>query len=780
MKSLPFVIGLLASICAFGQKYTVSGTIRTATSGENLIGASVYNVPTGEGTTANAYGFYSLTLAPDTVAIRISYVGHQPQTIRFLLSRDTTLNIDMNDGTELQEVVVTADEQIQETTRMGTIDVPIEQLKKMPALMGEVDVLKVLQLLPGVQSGSEGSSGLYVRGGGPDQNLILLDGVPVYNASHLFGFFSVFNADAINRVELIKGGFPARYGGRLSSVIDISMKEGNANEIKGEGSIGIVASRLTLEGPINKNTSFIISGRRTYIDILASPLIRAATKGDETAGYYFYDLNAKVNHRINQRNRIYLSVYTGDDRAYGRSKYGYTDATGTETNEDNFGLNWGNITTAARWNSIITPKLFSNVTATYSRYRFEVYADIKETFTNGDSTATEFFQTNYTSGIRDYAAKVDFDYIPTPDHYIKFGGQAINHLFTPGVFSLRATEVQDTTFGATRIFANEFFAYAEDDFRISDKLKINAGVHASAFRVDDRWYRSIQPRFAGRYLLSQDLSIKASYARMTQFIHLLSNVGIGLPTDLWVPATGLIGPERSYISSAGAAYNLNDKYEFSVEGYYKKMKGLIEYKEGANYINVQNDWQTKVESGIGESYGAEFFIQKKTGKVSGWLGYTLSWTNRTFPNIDGGKTFPFKYDRRHDVELAVAYDWKENRAFSLTWVYGSGGAVTLPKSTYLKHEDQPHPFFQFDTPIQFYDGRNSFRMRDYHRLDLSYTATKKKKWGESSWTIGVYNVYNRRNPFFLDIGREENTGKKKFVQYSLFPIIPSIAYRFKF
>ena len=487
MKLLTFAIGLLASLCAFGQKYTVSGNIRTATSGENLIGASVYNIPTGEGTTANAYGFYSLTLAADTVAIRVSYVGHQSQIIRFQLTRDTTLNIDMNDGTELQEVVVTADEQIQETTRMGTIDVPIEQLKKMPALMGEVDVLKVLQLLPGVQSGSEGSSGLYVRGGGPDQNLILLDGVPVYNASHLFGFFSVFNADAINRVELIKGGFPARYGGRLSSVIDISMKEGNANEIKGEGSIGIVASRLTVEGPISKNTSFIVSGRRTYIDILASPLIRAATEGDETAGYYFYDLNAKVNHRFNERNRVYLSVYTGDDRAYGRSQYSYTDGSGTESNEDNFGLNWGNITTAARWNSVITPKLFSNVTATYSRYRFEVYADIKETYTNADSTATQFFQTSYTSGIRDYALKVDFDYIPTPNHYIKFGGQAINHLFTPGVFSLRATEVQDTTFGATRIFANEFFAYAEDDFRISDKLKGNAGIHASAIRVGGRW-----------------------------------------------------------------------------------------------------------------------------------------------------------------------------------------------------------------------------------------------------------------------------------------------------
>jgi outer membrane receptor for ferrienterochelin and colicin len=780
MKLLYFLVLVLAISYGHAQKRTLSGTIRDKSSGENLIGAAIYDTRTSNGTTTNNYGFYSITLPNDSVFLRISYVGYEPRFLKFVVLKDTTLDIDLEGGKNLDEVVIngTAEDQIQESSRMGTIDVPVDQIKAMPALLGETDVLKVLQLLPGVQSGAEGSSGLYVRGGGPDQNLILLDGVPVYNASHLFGFFSVFNADAINHVELIKGGFPARYGGRLSSVIDISMKEGNVNKFKAEGSIGLVASRITLEGPIKSNkTSFIVSARRTYIDILARPLIKTATKGEETAGYYFYDLNGKINHRINNRNRIYLSAYTGDDKAYARSRYSSKNAIEQWDSEDIFKLQWGNITTAMRWNSIINHKFFSNITATYSRYRFGVEADSEQNYTNPDTTAREFFHTNYSSGIRDFALKIDLDYIPSPAHYIKFGGQAIQHLFTPGVLSYKATEVQDTTLGAKRIYAREFFIYAEDDILLTQKLKVNIGVHASAFSVDKKLYHSFQPRISARYLISPDFSWKASYAQMTQFIHLLSNVGIGLPTDLWVPATPSIGPEQSYITATGGAFNFRNTYEFSVEGYYKKMKGLIEYKDGANYLNVENDWQTKVESGEGESYGAEFFVQKKTGKLSGWVGYTLSWTNRTFPNINNGKTFPYKYDRRHDVEIAAAYQWKENKDLSLTWVYGTGTAVTLPQSSYQKYGEFPFTFNE--QAVEYYAGRNSFRMKAYHRLDLSYTTSKKTKWGERSWVLGVYNVYSRRNPFFMDLGYDK-ARHKKFVQYSLFPIIPSIAYRFKF
>ncbi len=781
MRSLCAAVLVLTMItCAQAQKYTISGSIRDADTGENLIGATIFNISSQEGTSANNYGFYSITLRADSVHIKASYVGYEPRVLKFLLSKDTTINIGLVSGSLLQEVVVSgnAEDQIQETTRMGTIEVPVEQINAMPALLGEVDVLKVLQLLPGVQSGSEGSSGLYVRGGGPDQNLILLDGVPVYNASHLFGFFSVFNADAINRVELVKGGFPARYGGRLSSVIDISMKEGNSKKFQGEGSIGLVSSRLTVEGPIAKDkTSFIVSARRTYIDLLARPLIKATSGGDVVAGYYFYDLTAKVNHRFNDKNRLYLSLYSGDDKAYMKEKYSYGGEFQRTASEDEFSLLWGNITTALRWNSIINKKLFSNVTATYSRYRFGVFAESSEVTRSSTDTHVQFFRTSYVSGIRDFAFKIDFDFLPNPDHYIRFGVQAIDHLFTPGVLQARSTEVADTTLGASKTYANEFYAYAEDDFRVSDKLKLNVGLHASGFSVDNKFYYSFQPRLSGRYLLNRNLSLKAAYAEMTQYIHLLTNAGIGLPTDLWVPATATIKPEHSDITSAGVASNLNNAYEFSVEGYYKTMRGLIEYKEGASYLNIEGDWQDKVETGNGESYGAELFIQKKTGQLSGWIGYTLSWTNRMFPNLNSGKTFPYRYDRRHDIEIATSYKWKENREFALTWVYGTGAAVTLPRSSYARYSETGPPFST--SGIQYYEARNGYRMRDYHRLDLSYTTTKKKKWGERSWVIGVYNIYSRKNPFFLDIGHDKE-GNKKFVQYSLFPLIPSISYRFKF
>jgi hypothetical protein len=750
-----------------------------------LIGASIYEIKSGSGTTSNNYGLFSLTLMSDSVKLRISFVGYGTVFQKFFLSGDTTLNIILENGTQLSEVTIEGQaEEIQESSRMSTIDIPVAQIKAMPALLGETDVLKVLQLLPGVQSGAEGSSGLYVRGGGPDQNLILLDGVPVYNASHLFGFFSVFNADAINNVELVKGGFPARYGGRLSSVIDINLKEGNNTKIKGEGSVGLIASKFTIEGPIKKDrTTFIISARRTYIDVLARPLIKDLSKG-KASGYYFYDLNAKINHRINDKHRIYLSTYAGDDNAYSRMKDISTNPKNAVTfaTDDRSTLKWGNITTALRLNSILSKKLFSNVTATYSRYRFDVFQSKKNSTTENEITKTNYYQNQYMSGIWDYAVKVDLDYIPSPVHYVKFGGQAIQHLFTPGAFSLHTTGIEktDTVFGTKKTYASEFYLYAEDDFLITPKLKVNAGVHASGFSVENKFYHSIQPRISGRFLITPEVSWKTSYAQMTQFIHLLNNVGIGLPTDLWVPSTAKVGPEHSYLTSTGIAYNVNNQYEFTVEGYYKRMKGLIEYKDGADFLKREEDWQTKVEIGKGWSYGSEVFLHKKTGKLNGWFGYTLSWTNRQFPNINYGKIFPYRYDRRHDIEIAATYDWKPNRKFGMTWVYGTGAAVTLSQSTYASNTSFPYVYHDYTAgSIQYFDGRNSYRMRAYHRLDLSYTTSKKTKWGERSWTIGVYNAYSRRNPFYMDMTYDKN-GNKKFVQYSLFPIIPSIAYRFKF
>lgn len=774
------LILLIPPSFAVAQKFTISGYVRDAATGESLIGSAILNRTTLQGTTANVHGFYSLTLHNDSVKLVYSYVGYSPVEIKLLLRSDTTIDVGLSNANQLDEVVVNAtrSEEIQEVTQMSSVNVPIDQIKNLPALLGQVDVLKILQLMPGVKS-SEGSTGLYVRGGGPDQNLMLLDGVPVYNAAHLFGFFSVFNADAINRVELIKGGFPARYGGRLSSVIDINMKDGNMKEFHGEGSVDIIAAKVTVEGPIKKDkTSFLVSARRTYIDVLAAPFIKLA-ETDASAGYFFYDLNTKFNHIINKRNRIYLSTYLGDDKAYARDKGSSTQS----SYKDEFGLRWGNIITAFRWNNVAGPRLFSNLTATYSRYRFNVYAISEETHTFNGQTSTDVFNTNYFSGIRDWALKLDYDFVPDPNHYIRFGAGAIAHKFSPGAFTYRVEDMpSDTTVGSTKIYSTELSAYIEDDIKLSNSFKMNAGVHLSAFNVENRWYQSVQPRLSGRYLLTKDLSLKLSYASMMQFIHLLTNAGLGLPTDLWVPSTSDIKPQQSHQVALGAARNFKGVYEVSLETYYKTMNNLIEYKDGATFLDVQSDWRDKVTTGgKGLSYGAELLAQKKTGKVTGWIGYTLSWTNRQFNDLNNGKWYPYKYDRRHDVSFALTHAWNDRMDFSAVWVYGTGNAVTLPTASY-RGAGRPiggTPGFYDTEELYYYGDRNSFRMRAYHRLDLSFSFWKTKKWGRSKWTVAVYNVYNRRNPFFMDL-TYDSQAQRKFVQYSLFPVIPSINYSFKF
>jgi outer membrane receptor for ferrienterochelin and colicin len=767
------------------KKVTISGYLLDAENGEKLIGANVFDRRSLSGTATNTFGFYSLTLPSDSVRLVYSYIGYNPVEIKFLLQKDTVLNVRLELST-LEEIVISGarGDDIRETTQMSTIDIPISDVKSLPAFLGEVDVLKVMQLLPGVQSGNEGSSGLYVRGGGPDQNLILLDGVPVYNASHLFGFFSLFNADAINRVELIKGGFPARYGGRLSSVIDISMKEGNSQEFKGEASIGLIASKFTIEGPLKKNkTSFMLSGRRTYLDILAAPIIAATVDDEGTAGYFFYDLNFKLNHKFSDKDHLYFSTYAGDDKAYSRYQDDYTNNDETNEYKEQFGLRWGNIITALRWNHVLNQKLFSNTTLTYSRYRFEIFEKYEEKITRGDQVTKQFFNDSYKSGIRDYALKVDFDYIPAPAHYLRFGAMGIRHRFNPGAFSYRSNTEIDTTFGSQQLYANEISAYLEDDFKVNNWLKLNAGVHYSAFRVGGTFYQSWQPRFSMRALIGDSWTAKASYVRMTQFIHLLTNSGIGLPTDLWLPSTPNVKPQQAYQVAAGIARNIGNDFELSVEGYYKAMQNLIEYKEGATFINVDKDWQTKIETGDGESYGMEVFLQKKQGSVTGWLGYTLSWSNRQFDNLNFGRPFPYRYDRRHDISLALSKTVNKKIDYSFTWVYGTGNAVSLPIAQYQDNSNyfRQGPSWYFDSwdGIDHFESRNSFRMRAYHRLDASISFKKMKKRGERVWTIGVYNMYSRQNPFFMEIGYDDN-GDKKFIQYSLFPIIPSVRYSFKF
>lgn len=787
-----FLIALTLFIgsMAFAQKFTISGFISDAETGEKLIGASVYTQQNYQGTTSNNYGFFSLTLPSDTYNIVVSYVGFSAQKAKVNLNQNITVNFELASSITLKtfEVTSTMVEQIQERSQMSAVEIPMKSVEIIPALLGERDILKVIQLLPGVQSGGEGTSGLYVRGGGPDQNLILLDGVPVYNASHLFGFFSVFNNDAINSVELIKGGFPARYGGRLSSVIDIRMKEGNLKKWQGSGSIGLVSSKLTIEGPIWKDkTSIIVSGRRTYIDLLARPIIRRQAQisgNNATAGYYFYDLNAKINHKFNDKSRLFLSAYLGDDRAYARFDDEYTFENIKYTSLSDAGLGWGNLTTALRYNHVISKKVFSNTTLTYSRYRFEVGERSESTTTTPDTTFGQTFEYTYNSGIEDVAAKIDFDILPNPNHYIKTGVGNIYHTFTPGVNALRndlgnTSNNLDTSFGAQRIYAHELFAYAEDDIKVGARLKVNVGLHYSGFISGKTQYHSLQPRISGRFLINDDLSIKASYAEMAQFIHLLTNGTIGLPTDLWVPSTNKVKPQNSQQVALGLAQTFKNMFEVSVEGYYKSMQNIIEYKEGASFFSVDKNWDEQIEFGTGNSYGAELFVQKKEGKTTGWIGYTLSWTNRQFDNLNFGNPFPFRYDRRHDIGIVVVHQLNERIDFGVTWVYGTGNAVTLATTKYPSTSaSASFAGFEYLSTVQYFENRNDFRMPSYHRLDVGVNFKKPTRWGERTWSFGAYNTYNRRNPFYLYFENQINRTVVK--QVSLFPIIPFISYSFKF
>ena len=797
-----FILGLalltLAWICecqSAQAQFTISGFITDSQSGEKLIGANLFVHGANTGTVTNNYGFYSLTLPADSIYITISYIGYEPRNFSIDLSQDIDLNVELSpDAITLDgvEIVGERPEDRVASTEMSVVNVPITEVKKLPVLFGETDILKAIQLLPGVQAGSEGSSGLYVRGGGPDQNLILLDGAPVYNASHIFGFFSIFNPDALQNVKLTKGGFPSRYGGRLSSVLDISMKEGNLKEFETDGGIGLISSKLTVQGPIKKDQmSFIVSGRRTYIDYIARPLIRNQNdEFDEDAVFYFYDLNAKVNYTPNKRSRLYLSVYTGKDE-FGST---FSDVQTDYEEYNQVGLDWGNLTSTFRWNYLFSNQLFANTTLTFSKYAFNTLAQFEEVAKVGGLTTRNFNRVVYESGIKDWTGKIDFDYRPSPSHYIRFGANAIRHEFTPGIGRYKSEQTGEApvdtllTEAASSFRGTEYYTYIEDDIQVTRRLKSNIGAHFSGMMVNGRHYTSIQPRVSISFLLRPNLSIKASYGTMQQYLHLLSNSGINLPTDLWVAATDRIKPQEAWQAAGGLHFALpSGGYELSLEGYYKGMKNLIEFRPGATFLDTNKNWQDKVESGEGWSYGTEFFLQKKTGRTTGWVGYTLSWTERQFDKLNGGQTFPYRYDRRHDISVVATHKLKQNLDIGMTWVYGTGNAVTLTTARFKEAQLAANQFY-FGDALRTYGGRNSFRMGAYHRFDIAFNWHKERafysKKGESTLSVGIYNVYNRKNPFFIystvEGDPDTRTLRNVYRQVSLFPIIPSISYTFHF
>ncbi|HPE87268.1 MAG: TonB-dependent receptor [Bacteroidales bacterium] len=785
LLALWLVPGILAA-----QKYTISGYIEDAATSERLIAANVYDTKTYTGTSTNTYGFYSLTLPEGIYEIAFSFIGYETKRERINLTSNQHITVALQSNLEIEGVEIVGEKggSNLERTQPGMVHVPMRQIQKLPMLLGEADVIKAIQLLPGVQSGSEGSSGLYVRGGGPDENLVLLDGVPVYNVNHLFGFFSVFNPDALKNVSLYKGGFPARFGGRLSSVLDISMKDGNMKSLHGDITVGLISSKITLEGPIIKNkTSFIISGRRTYYDLLAKPFISLANtinEEDISAGYYFYDLNVKINHTFNQRSRLYLSAYSGEDKLYVRSSDDYYWDGNHMESKFNIGMGWGNITTALRWNYTINPKLFSNVTATYSRYNFNVGFD--EKYFNRTEDTKEEWIFDYDSGIYDWTAKFDFDWFPSPAHSVKFGTDYVYHTFVPGVNAYKITSdiTIDTTFGARDIYANEIRAYAEDNFTLGKRFKANLGLHFSGFKVEKSFYTSLEPRLSLWYKINDKMSIKTAYTTMTQYILLLTTSRISLPTDLWLPVTDKIKPMHSKQLAAAVVYQLTHELEVSVEGFYKTMENVIEYKEGASFLSLQTDWQDKITVGNGIAYGGEFLVKKDVGKTTGWIGYTLSWSWREFEELNFGERFPAKYDRRHDIGIAITHKFNDHYDLGLVWVYGTGNAVTLGTQNYYS-ATIPNTWMWYQNQLTHYEGKNNYRMPAYHRMDVGFNYRKEKKRGNAIWNVSLYNAYNRRNPFYMfedyEYSIAPNTqGHKVLKIISLFPVIPSVSYSFSF
>ncbi len=774
------------------QNVLITGVVSDRT-GTPVPFANIQESFSGDGTSSDAMGRFKLNLPKGPVSITASAVGIEKTTVEFTASRDTFLIISCLENKELNTVTIVSDRlgNSVERVQMSSVTLDAEEVRRMPTLFGEADLIRTLTFLPGVSNGNEGNMGFYVRGGSADQNLILMDGVPLYNASHILGFFSLFNPETMRSVNLIKGGFPARFSGRLASVTEISMKQGDLEKYSLEGGIGLLTAKATVQGPIKKGTtSYLAAGRSAYINLLAKPIlgIMNNNKGENsieesiTPGFAFSDVNLNIQHIFNSKTRIWATTYWGRDRIDSRVENPSENKIGNYV----FDMNWQSRIASLHLEHRFRENLILYVSGAYSDFDYRTQQSNIDIFKSDNSISGTI--NNYFSRIRDVHVKFQLQWRPWKSNLFRLGVNAVYHDFLSDANTFKTDQMPGRARpddDAARIFSDEINAFLEDEITIGSHIKMALGVNMGAYLVQKEKFISIQPRAAFNVIANENWSFKASYARMMQSMHMLTNYGIGLPTDLWVPATANFRPQLSHDVAAGvfSAYTiLGSPFEFSAEAFYRLSENVLEYKNGASFTGKNTSWESLVESGRGESYGMELFVRKNGKIISGWLGYTLSWSWRKFENINGGEKFPFRYDRRHGVNVVINVQLPKNISLTATWLYGTGNAITLP----VVHYAAAYPFA--DVPVvplnpgaeaQDAEKRNNFRMQAYHRMDLGLNFHKDKKWGTRTWSVGIYNVYSRQNPYLYFLSQNENN-TLSLKKLSLFPVIPTVSYQFKF
>ncbi len=784
---MKFLLSFIASICLFNIAWSqstisISGYISDSLSGERLIGANIYETVSLKGTSSNNFGYYVLKLNKrDVIQLNFSYVGYKPRQIYLKTNGDTVINISLvSNNNNIEQITVNGEKSREELTEISKITLLPAVIKIVPSLTGEPDLLKTFQLMPGVNQGTEGTSGLNVRGGSPDQNLFLLDDVPLYNVMHLGGLYSVFDPSAIKSVDLYKGGFPARYGGRISSIIDIRNKDGNINQYNIEIGLSLILSKFFVEGPLIKGkASFLLSARRSNLDIYSILFNKYLSNSGDYYAYYFYDVNLKMNYILDDRNRVYVAFYKGLDNFYHKySESSYTS--GFEYNGYS-GLKWGNTALSSRWQHVFANQATNNLTIASTFYKF----DNKNTFTAFNQEQNLGSSSNYrlTSNIHDLILKSDLQ-IPINASDIKTGFEIAYHNFNPSAinysYNTMDTQATDPVIdNETEAFSGSF--YIERIFNLTEKFSSNVGFRYNFFYTENTFFHLPEPRLIMNYRMFSTWAIKASYCMMSQNIHLLTNSGTGLPSDLWVPSTQQVRPEKSNQFTIGLTHTSSSKnYKMSAEAYYKTLSNLIEYKEGILVYSPDYSWTEKVEkNGKGNAKGVELMIEKQKGRFTGWVSYTLSKSERVFSNIQDGEAFPYKYDQRHNISIVLNYNISERLSASAVWQYHTGNAITLAQGKYeVLIENYYRNGVQQLEEVHVYSKRNACRMPAYHKLDLGLNYTLTKKRGIAIWNIGLFNAYNHQNAYFLFF--KENNGITQLYQQSIFPLLLNFGYTFKF